>query len=411
VTTGNSIYNVTQGAAYDFTIYIVFAVWNFPLWLLEHFLGVSVTENMFCLMYSKTFLLLMIGFTAKALMSIGETAKMPRNTQLWMIFCWLSSVLLFSSTLMMAQYDIVSLCFMLWGVNAYLKNNNVKFALYFILAVSCKYFALLIFIPLVLLRFKKIYQIAGISVSSISLTAFWFVLFSFTDHTTVNAGGFGIANALLPMLLRWRLPGPFAEIPVFLLSMLVICVWAYAKKTDPEHTLSCTMFICCASMLAFICESTLYPYWVVLATPFLMLLAFSNPVRIKINLLLETGLSMCLLFLQWIVYYWCFSNKLLSPMLLGRIFGRNVNIDQGANNYLVLLAERYPVKIVLTTAMLCFAAFFLYLNRPCKLQAVAVKDGLNIERSVIWARYAASVSVATVPMLYYILCAAGILGA
>lgn len=406
--TGNSVYNEPQGAAYDFTIYIIFAGWNFPLWLLEHFFHVPATENMFCLMYSKLLLLVFIGLTAKALMNIAETAKMPRNTQLWMTFCWLSSILLFSSTLMISQYDILSLCFMLWGVNAYLKNNNVKFILFFMLAVSCKYFALLIFIPLVLLRFKKVLHILVISLSSMSLSVFWWVLFSFAGSAH-GAGGLGATNSLLPSLVGWRLPGPFGYIPVFVLSMGAICLWAYLQKADPERALPNTLFICCASMLAFICESDMHPYWVVLATPFLMLLAFSNPVKIKINLLLEMGLSACLVFLQWIAYDWCFCNKLLVPMLLGGIFGKGVNIDSGASNFLKLLASRYPIGSILSTAMLCFAAFFLYLNHPRKVQAVENCE-LHIERSVIWLRYAACAFVAGVPMLYYILCAAGILG-
>jgi hypothetical protein len=341
-------------------------------------------------------------------MLIGETAKMPRNTQLWMVFCWLSSLLLFSSTLMISQYDIISVCFMLWGVNAYLKNNNVKFVLFFMLAVSCKFFALLIFVPLVLLRFKKITRILLLCLSVMFLSVFWKMLFSFASDAH-GVGGFGSANALLPLLLNWELPMPFGSIPVFVLSMGAICLWAYLQEADPERTLPNMLFICSAAMLAFICESALYPYWVMLATPFLMLTAFSNPARIKINLLLEMGLSACLLLLQWIVYYWCFYNKLLAPMLLGGIFGRDVNINSGMNDYLVNLAEHHSVRPYLIIAMLCCAAFFLYVNRPRQLQA-ADKSELHIERSVIWVRYAACAFVAGAPMLYYILCAAGILG-
>lgn len=40
-------------AVYDFPIYIVFAIWNFPIWLVEHFGKVDVMNSVLCMMWEK----------------------------------------------------------------------------------------------------------------------------------------------------------------------------------------------------------------------------------------------------------------------------------------------------------------------------------------------------------------------
>ena len=66
-------------ATYDFPIYIIFAIWNFPLWLLEHFAGVDVLNNALCMMWTKTMLLPFIYFLIQALYRVCTALKMEEE--------------------------------------------------------------------------------------------------------------------------------------------------------------------------------------------------------------------------------------------------------------------------------------------------------------------------------------------
>ncbi len=387
-----------NSANYDFTVYLIFAVWDFPLWAAERLLQIDATENIFCLMWAKLQLLLAILLTAKMLMALGKELKMSKNTRLWLAFVWLSSVLLCTSTLIMSQYDIFTVFFMLCGFNAYLKGNNKKFLLFFAMAVSCKYFALLVFLPLLLLRYKNVFRIFACVLSSLSISMFWKILFAaFTNRVE----GVALIDSLLPKFYSWNINAGLYSASVFVMSMMALCIWAYAKEKDEENIAQNAVFAASAAMIAFAAESPLHPYWVVLATPFLSLLLFMNAERFGLNVFLEIVFSVALVVQQMVYYNWCFSNSVVSPMLFGALLGTNLDIHEGIGDFMKFLDTVFPLLITASSMMLCSAAALLIFNRPNKLVSQKGKEPL-IDRSVIWLRYAAFVCIGLLPIAYYI---------
>lgn len=397
--TGNSIYGTAQMAAYDYTVYLIFAVWDFPLWVVEQLFHISATENMFCLMWSKLQLVIVIGLIANVMMKLGKELKMAENTRLWLVFTWLSSVLLCSSTLMMSQYDIFSLFFMLCGVLFYLRGDMKKFVLFFALATSCKYFALLVFLPLLLLRCKKVFVVLGGLLATMSISVFWKLLFSLSATSTIE--GVGIVNALLPIFFKWSLSTGIHSVSVFVISMIALCIWCYAAHPQEERFAHYAVFAAAAAMLAFVAESPLYPYWVVLVTPFVTLLIFMNAQQFKLNIFLEMGFSLMLLLQQMIMFYWCFANRTVMPMLFGKLFAHGQEQIAGIGSFLEKINAVLPFRNPAASLMLCCVAALLIFNRPAKLAAQAEKAPC-IERSVMWVRLAAFFCVGMLPIVYYI---------
>ena len=62
---GNDTYTVIQRCAYNILVYIVFAIWNFPLFILERFFSVDVSNNILCIVYSK--MLVAVGLAISAI--------------------------------------------------------------------------------------------------------------------------------------------------------------------------------------------------------------------------------------------------------------------------------------------------------------------------------------------------------
>lgn len=72
-----------------------------------------------------------------------------------------------TSVIMMSAYDIIALYFAIKGIDYYFQGKNKGFLLCFMCAIPLKFFALLLFVPLLLLKEKRIPQIIGSGILSI----------------------------------------------------------------------------------------------------------------------------------------------------------------------------------------------------------------------------------------------------
>ena len=396
--TENSVFTTPQSAAYDFTIYLIFAIWNFPLWVVEKLFQIPVTENFFCLIWPKLLLVLSAFFAAKSLKRIVTVLDLGEKAANWVPFIWCSSVLVCSSMLMISQYDIISLLFILLGFEAYLKADTKKFILFFALATSCKYFALLIFLPLVLLRWKKIWQIIALTVSSFALTLFWKALFLLASQSIVEPS---IVGSLLNTISTNTLDVGLYSAALFFIAFIATCIFAYSRNDEPELQKLNALYVSTASMIGFIALTQIYPYWCILATPFLVLICFANRERLKLNLFLEMGLGLSIVFQQMFYYSFCYSNYLLAPMLWGKLLGSNVDLTEGIGTVFYHINLSIPLMNGLSALMICGAAALMIFNTPNKLLRSQQCD-CTIERSVIWFRIFLFALVGLLPIASYI---------
>lgn len=70
---GSDMLGTYMDARYDFTIYILFAVWNFPLWLIEHFSGINIQNSFTAMLYAKSMLIAAAAVTGKLIIMITRT--------------------------------------------------------------------------------------------------------------------------------------------------------------------------------------------------------------------------------------------------------------------------------------------------------------------------------------------------
>ena len=69
---GNTVYSDVQGCAYNILVYIVFAIWNLPLYLMERFASVDVMNSIPCLAYAKLLPVAAVAITAVIVKKILE---------------------------------------------------------------------------------------------------------------------------------------------------------------------------------------------------------------------------------------------------------------------------------------------------------------------------------------------------
>ena len=67
-------------ASYEFPIYIIFAIWNFPLFLLEKFAHIDIFSSVLCLGWAKTILLVFVILLCFEIVKICRKLAMNKET-------------------------------------------------------------------------------------------------------------------------------------------------------------------------------------------------------------------------------------------------------------------------------------------------------------------------------------------
>ena len=168
------------------------------------------------------------------------------------------------SVLIFSGYDIFGVFFTALGLYYYLKKDFFKFALAFSLAISCKFFAVIIFIPLLLLVEKNFVRLSLYFLLAIGLCAFYFLLYvsneSFLD------------NVLLIAKQKTNSDSLFSIKYLCGLIYLIICFYAYQlKKLTYYHFIKNAIFISYISYLLIFFAVKWHPNWILIIVPFIAL--------------------------------------------------------------------------------------------------------------------------------------------
>lgn len=177
------------------------------------------------------------------------------------------------------QYDIIGVFFAMLGVLYYLRGDKWKFALFFSLAISCKYFAALVFVPLVVLRYKRIREIVPVLLGGAAITliewAVYFHNYSFHHHTMFGLVGGKTTGAESQAI---------SHLVVVVYVVGVFLLWRYRPQSD-ETSKMLTVY---APVVAYGCMFAAvvwHPQWWIILTPF-------------------TALSIGFLRRAWLFYLW-----------------------------------------------------------------------------------------------------------
>ena len=423
--------------AYDFPIYVIFAVWNLPMWILRYFFGVDVLSSAFCLSYMKLMLLMFLAGSAWVLRKICVEMKMPSENIKWVTFLFLSSGFVMSSLFVMTQYDIVMVFFLLIGLLMYIKNRIPAFLVFFSIAVSMKMFALMAFVPLVLLKEKRAVRIFLYTAASVGVTVVSKLLFMLDSDHGVNRYVRGISHSGLAsrMILSSELPIGPSGIFVYIALFLALCVYCYVKTPVLEHELHAySMYIPLLSFSLFLLLCSAHPYWFIMTTPFLPVIMLRDGGKLKINMMLDSIVMIFMLIHSQISNRSTWKIDLMHSAVVSKIFGaveimkfpysvgafyddilEKMKVSyrvvafyedaswRGAVNFTMVTETVSVVEIVLGTVFFAAMAAVLVLNFPKSKEPTKEPEPVVIERSVVWVRLLAPAVLCLLPVGLYIM--------
>lgn len=293
---------IVCGAAYDFTIYAFFAVWNFPAWLYERISGNYAESSLVCMMWAKLMLPVIAIVIARGMKKILEFITGNDRDTAAMIYAYSFSGILMMAAYSVGQYDIIGVLFAVYGVYYFLTGDYKRFYLYFGAAITCKYFAVFLFVGLVLLHEKRILYIIRNLAAGCYLVIIEKFLFSFGKsyaslHPTIEkvhtGGSEGVVGTLLlssrvQYLFHLKAPMGVDSMSVFVFLLALTWVYCYLQKREETYSFYYkVIYIAFCINAVFILYTASTPYWAIVMVPYMILMIYSRTGNRKVNISLE----------------------------------------------------------------------------------------------------------------------------
>jgi hypothetical protein len=377
-------------AVYDVPIYAIFAIWNLPTYVLYRLGDFDYLLSTPAQLWLKLMMVVFAIVASRLLMSIGRVLGMTPNRTKWLAFYFVSSLSLFVPVFVIVQYDIIAVTFMLAGILAYLQGRTRSFLLWFLAANTLKLFALFIFIPLVLLKEKRIPRaVASILVGLLGLVLCRLL---YRDDVAFEASTGGFTDLMLNRLVetgfRWQSTVP---VPLFVVFMVGLAIFAYVKRTASNRELHAfAIYVSLAAFLVFCAIVPLNPYWIALVAPFSALIIFMNPRHLTLNSLLEVSISASLLIIYMLIGFQMYNASIFSDLLFGQFVSpASPQRFYSPSDILVGLGLSGNRVYFLVGFMIAGVIAVLIVNYPRRSFIADMPNREPIRRSVVWIRIGA----------------------
>ncbi|MBE6877967.1 MAG: hypothetical protein E7488_02230 [Ruminococcaceae bacterium] len=262
----DSWYYYINGANYNILIYIIFGIWELPVFIINQIFSLPLDES-FMIHWAKAvpcFFYIGCGWMLK---NLGEKLGLAKEKAFMAAMFFLFNPIAFFSPVVMGQYDTLCLFFTLWALIYYAQGRYQKFSFILGIGVVCKFFPLMIFVPLILLVEKRIPKLLQYGITTLWLYIPTTLLFM---GRTGDAGGFTMA--MINRMFELTVPMGITDMPLFILLYAIVVFAAFLYNPKSEQTVKyLTVYVPMVVFgLLFICIHW-HPQWLVLLMPFVVM--------------------------------------------------------------------------------------------------------------------------------------------
>lgn len=395
----NSAYQIYLNPGYDFPIYIIFAIWNFPLWVLRKITGINIWESVLAMIWAKSIIIFFTVLSVWAMCKICDTLKLSENKKM-LVGLFVTSSFLSSCAVVNSQYDIINVFFMLEALDYFLKKNIKYFLINIAIVAVLKPFSFFLFFPLLLYSEKNILKILAKTITVlIPYIGFKILIPNHTQLTTYE-------NVFT--LFKNKIHIIAADIPIFIFVLIIFWMlcYMYSEPKDEENYKRNSVLISYIAFALFFMFCSTNPYWCIMLIPFQYLVMIINKRYICINTILETIGSLCLVGYYVIHTPWCFDARLLRTSFISRFFGMRydttdnvLDILHNVSDSLYNMLDR--AEGILFSTFFVSTAVFIWIN-IIEHRNVAMEN-VELPKYVLKVRGIIALVVCSLPMIAYIM--------
>lgn len=379
-------------ASYMPSTYILFAIWNIPVKLLGIQEVPQLEVSYWLMMYYKLLPTLFYLGSAVLMYKIAREIGMEDGKSKLCMYAFLTAPIGFYSQFMFGQYDSFTVFFMLLGIYYYLKDNRWLFVLFFALSIPFKYFPLLVFVPLLLLKEKVIWKIIRDIVLVAIPYAVELILYLPSDLFREYVLGFTPTEYVYSA----SFPTGSTNLSLVICTFCLICAWAYFKNISGKVLQAQWMcFLASLACAVIFGLSQWHPQWLLFAVPFWVLGAFLHRDTkafwaIDVLMMLFFCIYLCGIYMDnadQAMFEW----GILGKNMFGKEVMPYLNTELRMRD--IYFMKNNDLSGTIFTALMLVAVLFKY---PPIAQANIGQAIPNAMRA-LWARFLIGISIFIVP--------------
>lgn len=378
--------------------YILFAIWNIPMRILGIVKAPTEELPVIAILWAKLLPCIIYVLSALVIYNICMAVGMGSKKSKLCTYAALTTPVAFYAQFIFGQYDIFMTVCVLMGVYCYLKRKDLYFVLWFGAAMTFKYSALLIFVPLLLYRCKNIWKILAAIVVMLVPFAIEYLLYRSSPTFSAYVFGLGqgagdnptgyILNA--GYFTGFELSAIKYNVSFAVIAFGLICAWAYFNRAADDRCFAInTFYLSCLVFFVLFGLAKWHPQWLLFAVPFWVISSFMTR-DTKIYMVLDLiFMAVYIIFnVQMVpnnVDQAMFNNGILSS-----IVGGNIGTELMMKDIIGKLDPELCLS-VLTMMMLVYAVFKH--EKYCSLQLSADVDCMGWIR----ARFVGGAAIFIIP--------------
>lgn len=371
---------MTHLANYGMILNIVNGIWQLPLYIIEKIIGGNILEYFAARVWGKLLMYAAMWTSAFLFRKLAVLSGLNEEKAERAMIMYLSSSLVILSALNASQLDVVGMNFILLAMIYLIKEDQKRFLIFLILAVQFKDFAWLIFLPVLLLKEKNLFKLAGTLIAPFLFSAVTGIPFSLADPA-----GVATRKSRIWIQVDWltrsrvNLVGGI-EIPVVFLALGALCMYAYYKaltKEEETKRVEWYLYMATAAMLPIMICTYSNAHWCIYFVPFYLLLLLRRDDRFFLRLILEMAGTLSLTVAYFVEWWGVFGS--LDGMLADLLIPKDMDtlISSGAISGILKQEKYFQFWTLAFAAFIIWALCFLYYNHPgrrAKVQETGQRD-------------------------------------
>lgn len=292
----------------DILIYIPWAIWNLPIWAMQRFGGLDIVDHPLMLFYSKCFLIVLLVLSCIMIYRIGKFFTEDNKENLQNVVLYASSFFVLTGVAFVGQNDILVILTFLLALFNLLRGRNKTFVILSALSVALKPFFIFSYVAIVLYKEKKLHKIVLYLLSGISIYVLQklpFVLFDVPMYS--ESLSYGPTTNVIGTLLQSSFEITPVGISVFAISLLAVYFMAYTDNNNKDANTR-IIYYCALPLICFCAFANYESYRPIYLFTVFFLLMLTKPAYRRMNLLLETIFSGCLIVFYMVNDYLFYNN-------------------------------------------------------------------------------------------------------
>ena len=367
---------------YEVFLYLFVSIWQFPLFVLEKIVGGNIIESFFAKAWAKIFFVIMVYLCYFQIKRICNYLKLSERTTFVISVLSCSSSFIITSVCIVSQIDIVGLFFVLLSFNCFIQNKEKQFILFFVLATLCKAFSLFIFIPLILLKEKKITRIVIMCLVPVLAIYIFNLPFSLLDPEGVLCK-IEPTSTLIYGLLLSRIPLFGRTIPLIFLGYAGLGIYCYLKdisseKKEVQQYWYVYIAVVASLIFTLMVES---PYRNIYIVPFFMIAFFYNKENQRRRLFVLTIANLSMTIGLLIRFPYCSDYQFMKNMLIDCVLPLRkfelMGLEQ-ISSYM-MSPEMGDIWLFFYAIFVMWAVGFCIMNRPNRIFSQAEEKSEYVE--------------------------------